>query len=135
MALTIHEVKTLLLGYGSEVAFEGMRGECYVIEWRMMGMLLSISSIPNTTDFSTGIIRVRDGKHIAWFNMWLYMTFKERYRAVWGDIIDVEGNAGEIEKMLGLVFELGCTANNYRQLKQEVDMRNHAYPRSFPKRG
>lgn len=133
MALSLEEVKTLLLGYGSAIQFEGMRNESYVIEWRMMGMLLSITSVPNTNDFSTAIIRVRDGKHIAWFNMWLSMTFKERYRAVWGDVIDLDANLDEMEKMLGLVFNLSCEANNYRQIQEQQTLRHTAYPRSFPR--
>lgn len=133
MALTIEEVKILLLGYGSDIQFEGLRGECYVIEWRMMGMLLTISSIPGTIDFTTGIVRVRDGKHIAYFNMWLSMTFKERYRAVWGDIIDIDTNLDEIEKMLGLVFNLSCESNNWRQCQDTQALRHRAFPKSFPK--
>lgn len=132
MPLSLENVKTLLLGYGSALTFEGMRDESYVIEWRMMGMLLSISSIPNTTDFSTYIIRVRDGKQIDTFNMWLSRTFKERYRLVWGDVLDIDENLDEVEKMLGLVFNLTGEANSYRQLQTEQIRRHTAYPKSFP---
>ena len=132
MSLSLENVKTLLLGYGSALTFEGMRGASYVIEWRMMGMLLSISSIPNTTDFSTYIIRVRDGKQIDTFNMWLSRTFKERYRLVWGDVLNIDENYDEVEKMLGLVFNLTGEANSYRQLQAEQMRRHTAYPKSFP---